>query len=269
MKKLISLLLVCLLTLSLTVPAFASVILIPDYINGQPKIVDNGNILNVSQEAELETRARGLANKYQIDVVILTEKALYGDSITEYADDYFDFAGYGLGEDFSGVLLMISVKDREWAISTCGKGIDAMTDRGQKMLMNEVQDYLSADDYYEGFSVYLDLLDEYFEAYENGEPIGSKRTIGELLFDVVIALVIGAAAGFITISVLKSKMKTVKPQRSAQTYLKHGSICLKTKEDIFLYSQTTKTIRPSSVAGSSSTHRSSSGRRHGGSRGRF
>lgn len=271
MKKLTSLLLICLLAFSLTIPAYAgSVIVLPDYTGAPPKIVDDARILTSTEEATLETQAQKLADQYQIDVVILTMDSLYGQDITEYADDYFDFGGYGLGKDHSGVLLLVSENDREWAISTCGDAIDALTDRGQEMLMDEVLEYLSADEYYEAFTVYLDLLDEYFEAWENGEPVGTGRTLFEIVFDLMIALGIGAVAGFITITIMKSGMKTVKPQRSAQSYLKYGSICLKSQNDLYLYSNTTRTIRPSSVSsGGSSTHRSSSGRRHGGSRGRF
>ena len=88
MKKLTSLLLICLLAFSLTIPAYAgSVIVIPDYAGAPPKIVDDAKILTSTEEATLETQAQKLADQYQIDVVILTMDSLYGQDITEYADD--------------------------------------------------------------------------------------------------------------------------------------------------------------------------------------
>lgn len=258
MKKLTSLFIACLLILSLAVPAFAT--------GGLPKIVDEAGILTTYEEEKLEERAQILADQYHIDVVILTVDSLNGRNITAYADDYFDYNGYGIGSNHSGVLLMLSMEYRDWAISTCGDGIKALTDYGQEQIMDDVLDYLRDDEYYEGFEAYLELLDEYFEAYEKGEPIDESRNV---LFDLLIAIGIGVLAGFITITVMKSGMKTVKPQRGAQSYVIQNSYKLRYQRDMFLYSRTSRTRKQSSSSGGSSTHRSSSGRRHGGSRGKF
>lgn len=262
MKKVISLLIVLLLTASLTVTAFAA--------GGNPKIVDNAGILTSSEETTLETMALALAIEYDMDVVILTEDSIWPKDITDYADDYFDYNGYGIGPNHSGVLLLLDMDEREWAISTCGDAIDALTDYGQEQIMDEVVEYLGDDEYYDGFRTYLDLLDEYFDAYESGEPIERKRDFFDIVFNLIVALGIGAVAGFITITAMKSGMKTAKPQRGAQSYVKDGSFKLTKQRDMFLYTNTTRTRRQSSSSGGgSSTHRSSSGRSHGGSRGRF
>lgn len=261
MKKLTSLFIACLLILNLTVPAFAA--------GGLPKIVDEAGILTTYEEEMLEERAQILADQYHIDVVILTVDSLNGKNITAYADDYFDYNGYGIGSDHSGVLLMLSMEDRDWAISTCGDGIKALTDYGQAQIMDDVLGYLGDDEYYEGFSEYLDLLDIYFEAYQNGEPIDEERDLFDIVFDIVIALGIGVLAGFITITVMKSGMKTAKPQRGAQSYVRQNTYKLRRQRDMFLYSRTSRTRKQSSSSGGSSTHRSSSGRSHGGSRGKF
>ena len=262
MKKLISLLIAFLLTLCLTVPAFAA--------GGTPKIVDNADLLSASEQATLETMALHLANEYRIDVVILTVDTTYGENITDYADDYFDNNGYGIDYDHSGVLLVISMDDREWAISTCGDAINALTDYGQEQIMDSVTQHLGNGDYYEGFELYLELLDEYFTAYENGEPIDRPRTALDTIIDLFVALAIGAVVGGVTIAIMRSGMKTARPQSGAVNYVQHGSYQLRRQRDIYLYSRTTRTRKQSSSSsGGSSTHRSSSGRSHGGSRGRF
>ena len=263
MKKYISLLIAVVLLLCLTVPAFA--------LGGNPKIVDKADLLSSSEEATLETMAENLANEYNIDVVILTVYSLDGKDITAYADDYFDYNGYGIGYNHSGVLLILSMEYRDWAISTCGDGIDALTDYGQEELMDGVLDYFGDDDYYLGFRKYLNELDYYFEAWENGEPIDIQG--GFSLMGLLFAIGIGAVAGGITTSIMQAGMKTTNPQRNAQSYLKVGSYKLTGQRDLFLYSRTTKVRKAESSSGSSrggsSTHRSSSGRSHGGSRGKF
>lgn len=261
MRKLTSLLIIFLLSASLTVTAFAS--------GGSPKIIDNADLLSESEEATLEAMANDLVSEYDMDVVILTESSIWPKDITEYADDYFDYNGYGIGSKHSGVLLLLDMDKREWAISTCGETIKALTDYGQDQIMDDVLPYLGDDAYYDGFKIYLDRLDTYFEAYQNGEPIDETRSLFNIVFDLFIALAIGAAAGGITIAVMRSGMKTVKLQRGAQSYVKQDSYKLKSQRDMFLYSRTSRTRKQSSSSGGSSTHRSSSGRSHGGSRGKF
>lgn len=259
MKKTILFLSCVVLILSLSIPAFA--------VGGSPKIVDEADLLSLSEEATLQTMALALANEYRIDVVILTIDSLNGKDITAYADDYFDNNGYGIGSEHSGVLLMLSMEYRDWAISTCGDGIDALTDYGQEQLMDDVLDYFGDDNYYEGFHKYLRELDTYFEAWENGEPIDVQT--GFSIVNLFVSLAIGIIAAGITISVMKSGMKTAKPQRNAQSYVKQNSFQLSGQRDIYLYSNTTRVRKQESSSGGSSTHRSSSGRSHGGSRGKF
>lgn len=261
MKKITSLLIVLLLLAGLSITVFAS--------GDSPKIIDNADILSSLEEAKLETMALALVDEYDMDVVILVEPSIGLETVTDYADDYFDYNDYGIGSKHSGVLLLLDMEEREWAISTCGNTIDALTDYGQDQIMDEVLEYLGNDEYYDGFRTYLELLDVHFEAYENGDPIDKPRTLFDVIFDLIVALGIGAAAGGITIGIMKSGMKTVRPQRGAQSYVKQGSFKLNKQRDMYLYSNTSRVRKQSSSSGGSSTHRSSSGRSHGGSRGRF
>jgi uncharacterized protein len=171
------------------------------------------------------------------------------------------------------VLLLLDMNSREWAISTCGNSIEALTDYGQGQIMDDVLEYLGDDEYYDGFHAYLKLLDKHFEAYENGEPIDVDTRGSSLLGSLFFSLVVGLVAGAFTVAFLRSGMKTFKPQRGAQSYVKQGSFALTKQKDTFLYTNTTRVRKQSSSSsggrGGSSTHRSSSGRSHGGSRGRF
>lgn len=268
MKKLISVMLACALAMSLCIPAFAA--------GGSPKIIDNAGLLSSSEEDRLEDMAEDLADEYDMDVVILIEESIWPNDITAYADDYFDNNGYGIGSEYSGALLLLDMDTREWTISTCGNAIDALTDYGQEKIMDDVLDYLSDGEYYDGFYAYLELLDDYFEAYEKGDPIDISSNGDEpsIVAIVIAAIFFGLVVGGITVLVMRSKMKTVKPQRGAQSYVRQGSFNLTKQKDTFLYTNTTRTRKESSSSssssrGGSSTHRSSSGRSHGGSRGRF
>lgn len=98
MKKRILLLLLCFsLLLPVTVHA------------ANPKVIDDADLLTNQETDLLESSAQSLADTYQMDVVILTVDSLGGKTSEAYADDYFDYNGYGIGDDFSGILLLVSI----------------------------------------------------------------------------------------------------------------------------------------------------------------
>ena len=89
----------------------------------------------------------------------------------------------------------------------------------------------------------------------------SKKIFTSFLTGFIIALII--------VLVMKSKLKSVKANGSAENYIKSGSMNVTESRDIFLYMNVTKTARPKESSGGSSVHSSSSGASHGGRGGSF
>lgn len=279
-RKILSLLLSLLLVLCISLPAAAA---------EQPRyIIDGAELLTSDEEQILEEKALSLRADYKMDVVILTVPSLDGSTPQNYADDYFDDYGYGYGEDYSGILLLLSMEERDWYISTSGDAIYALTDYGTQSSMEIPLSYLGDGDYYGGFCAWLDGLPAYLNSSENGTPIDgyadysgdyyhadNEETVyyGETSSpSIFLSLVIGVAAAAIVIVCMRFSMNTKRPQSGASNYLDEGSYHLYTRQDIFLYSNVSKVARPkenSSSGGGSSVHRSSSGRRHGGGGGKF
>ncbi|MEE0524952.1 MAG: TPM domain-containing protein, partial [Faecalibacterium prausnitzii] len=77
----------------------------------------------------------------------------------------------------------------------------------------------------------------------------------------------------IVTGVMKSRLKSVAPQRDATSYVRQGSMKLTNQRDLYLYREIHRTERPketdSGSSGGSSTHTSSSGSTHGGGGGSF
>lgn len=259
-----------------------------------PRIVDEAGLLSGEEAGILETRAGEISEKYGMDVVILTVYSLDGQDSESYADDYYDSHGYGLGGDSSGVLLLLSMEYRDWAISTCGEAIYALTDYGIQDVFSQIAPYLSEDEYYDAFSAYLDALEPYFDAYAQGSPIDGKAPAYDgpgsyhpgtqeetvyapekapVLRFLLVGLAVGAAAGGVTVAVMAGQMNTAKPQRGAANYVQPGSYQLYENQTIFLHSHVTRTARAESSGGGSgggsSTHHSSGGQSHGGGHGKF
>lgn len=239
-----------------------------------PRVVDEADLLSDSEEKELAGKIEDLTDKYNFDIVIVTADTINGETPMAYADDYYDYNGYGAGADNDGILLLLSMEDRDWWISTTGYGIDAFTDYGIDVIGDEIVPDLSNGDYYSAFTEFIDLTDDFLAEAEKGNPydIDHKyKTFSDYIIAVGIGLFIGLIIAVISVLVMKSKMKTVAMQNNANNYAVNNSLRLDRSNDIFIYRNVTKTRRPepSSSGGGSSIHTGSSGTSHGGGGGKF
>lgn len=254
-----------------------------------PLVVDDAQILTTEEEHLLASKAAQLQQEYQMDVVILTLPSLDGTSAQTYAEDFFDYNGYGSDDERSGTVFLLAMEEREWYIDTSGNAIYALTDYALLEQEERILPYLRSGEYYDAFDAWLDSLDEYFSAYENGAPVddyvpeedryhGHSETVyyeDEPSVNWMVSVIVGLAAGAITVGVMYATMNTRRRQHSAEEYLKDNSYNLRVHRDVFLYSQVSKTRRETnsgsggSRGGGSSVHRSSSGRSHGGRGGKF
>jgi len=236
-----------------------------------PRLVDSAGLLTEEQAVKLTEKLDEISERQNFDVVIITVDSLDGYTSTEYADDAFDYNGFGMGANYDGILLLISMEERGWAISTHGYGITAFTDAGQKYMVDSFIGHLSDGDFYEGFDKFADLADSFITQAKTGAPYDANNLPKKPMSPVWIPISIlgGALIGAIITGVMKSSLKSVSKQRVAGNYLVSTVMSPYSSKDLYLYSVVTRTEKPKESEGGSSTHISSSGRTHGGSSGKF
>ena len=241
---------------------------------GKKSVIDDAELIKASDEKELDKKIKNI-QKDKFDVVILTVKSLDGKSAQDYADDYYDNNDYGLDNEKSGVLFLVSKGDRKYHISTKGAGIKAFTDYGIGRIKEEIKPYLSDGDYFDACDEFLNITKDFVKAYKDGTPYDTDNPYNEEIDYVileVIALVIAFVIALISVGIMRLRMNTAKPKGTAMEYIKKGSFKLTSEKDIFMYSTVTKTAKPKdndNSAGGSTTHVSSSGSEHGGGGGSF
>ncbi len=218
-------------------------------------IVDIG-ILNSSEKAQLTERATAIADEYSITICLLTVESLDGKNALSCAENFYDFNLLNMTEG-NGILLLVAVEDREWAVVTNGQTHSVITDSEIDIIMEDVLDKLSYGNYYEAFDLFLTGVEEEYIA-EVSAP----------LTQFFISLVIGSLAGGITLLVMRSGMKTAKHQYGAGNYMVESSYDLFQCRDIYLYSHTTKVRKPENNSSGGGGRSRSSGSR-GGRSGRF
>jgi len=255
------------------------------------RVVDNADLLTDDEEADLRARIGEFTAEHGMDFVIVTVDGTGADSITEFADDFYDYNGYGVGPENDGALFALDMGERDWWLSTTGSAISAYTDYGIESIGEEVVPYLSDGDYYNGFVRLIDVCCDYADSFEEGSPVddyggyndgnGSGYVVerSERPFSIVpylICLGVGLIAALVVTSGMKAKMKTAVAQKRASQYMLRDSLDMLASEDTFLYTHTSRTARNTDSGsrsggsgGGSSVHIGSSGASHGGGGGQF
>ena len=270
-KKIWTVLFALVLCLCVTVPTFAEGT--AGFAGDKDRVVDDANLLSGSEEAALREKLREIRVRQKMDIVIVTAKTLDGATPASYADDTYDYNGYGYGSNRDGLLLLISMEDRDWYISTTGYGITAFTDAGIQYIGNKIKEHLSEGDYAAAFNTFADLCDDFISKARTESPYDSGNMPKEPLKRgwILVAIIVGFVLSFITVGKMKGKLKTVRFQPAAKSYMKEDSINITENRDMFLYNTVTRTAKPkkSDSDSGSSTHTSSSGSTHGGGGGKF
>lgn len=257
------------------------------------RVVDEADLLTDGEENDLAAQLDEISERLQFDVAVVTVNSTNGQDIIDFTDDYYDYNGYGLGEDYDGAMLMIDMGAREFYISTCGYGITALGDDELSYISDQFLNGLSDGDYYDAFCTFASLCDDFVTAESGGsvsasvsdfysDPNGYSSggsTDGFKITGVIVMLVICLALGFlfagIPMSRMKRQMKPVMLKAEARDYLKPDSRKITKSRDAFLYHTITRVPKPkqdSDHNGGSfggGVHMGSSGRSHGGMGGRF
>lgn len=272
-----------------------------------PRLVDDAYLLSEYEAEMLLEKLDEISEQEQVDVVVVTVNSLDGKTSTEYADDFYDYNGYGMGDNDDGILLLVSMGDRDLATSTHGSAINIFSDYTQNYIIDQFIEDLGAGNYSIAFNTFADLCREQIISSRtvNNAPVlpavpdisgdyagdyddeptherGLFRTIQAFFIRAVymfpsymtlVVILMGAIIAFIITGIMRSKLKSVRMQSTASNYVINNSLNITDSRDSFLYSSISKVKiqKPSSSSssGGSSTHRSSSGRSHGGTSRKF
>ncbi len=239
------------------------------------RLVDDAGLLDLGDFQVITEELDEVSEKWQFDVVIVTVNSLDGKTAEAYADDYYDYNGYGYGDDKDGILFLVAMDDREWHISTTGYGITAFTDDGIDYMGDQLVSELSDEEYKWVFDRYVSLCDQYLEAAENGEPYGDGHYPLNLFSwgRVFLSLLVGFVLAIFWGNGKAALLKSVKKQEEASHYKTAEGLKLTNKQDRLIGQHVTSHVIEKDSGGSggggSSTHTSSSGTSHGGGGGHF
>ncbi|MBR2417675.1 MAG: TPM domain-containing protein, partial [Clostridia bacterium] len=215
-------------------------------------VEDYADVLTDTEEAELLTKLESLGEANDIEVGVVTVDSYEGKDPQAFADDFYDYNGYGYGENDDGFIVVFNTGEsdgnRNIAISTHGKGIDLLTDMEIDVIIEMMINPIKNGDFAGAF-------DNFVAECENAIDSGIS------IIWIPVSILIGFGLAFLIVKIQASKLKTVVQKADAADYV--GNVMLTAQYDNFMYKNVTSSPKAKSSSGGS-THTSSSGRTHGG-----
>ena len=268
-------------------------------VSGQPRVFDQAGLFSETEIIQLEEKIAQCRKSTKMDVVIVSAYADGERSAEEYADDYYDYGGFGVGKKASGVLLLYYMDGPgqpggECYISTAGTMINMLTDERIESILDDVYGDLGNRDFAGATEHFLEDVKAYVkEGVESGQYTYDRDT-GEIvryhsirLYEVAIAMVIaGILAGSVCLDIKKRyamKQSSREVSNSLQAYRAECAFHFSVAGDKMVNKYVRSVPIPrntssggggrghsgSSSAGRSTIHTSSSGSSHGGGGRRF
>jgi uncharacterized protein len=225
-----------------------AIALAPAAFAAEPLLVDDeAGILTDSQWERLTFRAIEIRERHQCDVaIVIIDEMTDDDGAYEWARFIFEEFDYGYSEDKIGLLLFLSMAERDYAMIAYGFGNTAFTDHGKDVMLDRhILPLLADNKYYEAFNAYLDKADEYLAMARAGTPFDTDTDTAmsreDFLYRLAAVVILPLLLAIVLCEMWKKQMKTAVAATTAHNYIPANGFKLTGQADMFLYKTQTRT----------------------------
>ncbi len=199
-------------------------------------VTDETGILENSQKTKLNDKAKEISLKYNcgVYIIVLQDYLSYLDNptgavIKDTAEKFYFEDSMGMGKDKSGIMLMLSMSDRDYILYAHGYGNTAFTDYGKNYLADSFLGELGNDNWYKGFDIYLNTCNRMLESAYKGRPVDvNSKLISPYakIVGIIACVILGFITAFIVKNILLNQLKSVAKNREANQYIADGGLKL-------------------------------------------
>ncbi len=213
-------------------------------------VTDTAGLLSREELDALSEHAARLEENYHFGIYIITldDMTGYGDDDIEDAAEriYLDNA-LGVGEDRSGLLLLLSMKDRSWALYAFGYGNTAFTDYGKEYLSGRFLDDFREDSWYDGLTDFQKTCEEMLESAQKGEAVDVNRPPDPphaRVYGILVCVLLGVLIAALITFLLKRQLRSVAKGTQAEAFVSAGGLELSRRQDQYTHTTQTRIYDP-------------------------
>lgn len=234
-------------------------------------VLDKAGLLSAEDLSDLERNAGNIAATYDFGVYILTVDDFHNYTAAYdregAAEEIYLNNDLGVGPDRDGMILMLSMEERDWAMFAFGYGNTAFTDYGKQYLADAFLDDFADNNWYDGFNDYLIRFNQMMEQSVNGTPV-DVNTMPVPKISIFIGIVACIALGILIASgitgILAGQMKSVYAGDEAFEFIDKEGLRLSHKSDQYLHTTRTRVYDPPQQSSGGTSVGSSGGSSAGG-----
>ncbi len=265
----------------------------PCCAHASEQVIDQIGLFSIDDIEAMNALINRIEAEHQVDIVVLATRDTPYDSsesmyrIRNYADDFYDQGGYGMGPDNSGMLILLDMHNRCMWLSTGGVMIEYINDMREEDILDHAYGYLGMGQYGTAMIAALQRTEQLMEKGRAEGTFLYDEATGDRLSGIynaltsaetALAAVAGLAAGALVLGVATSSYN-LKGSTYRYDLSGNSSLTLTQDEETYLRQSVSRTARHQSTgshgsgdgmrSGGSGVHRSSGGVRHGGGGRRF
>ena len=256
-KKIISMIIIACLAVCLSVTALAE----SDF----GYVSDSAYILSDNNSAELAARTTAISQKYNCDVYIVTIPDIsefgYYD-IYSFGEAVFDQYHCGSDYDGSGIMLILNMCERGYALVTSGEYAKyAFSDYAKDSIAGNFVPLFAENDWYGGLVSFVNDCEYVLEQAANGTPINKEgyrsdaESTSVTLGKIAICIGLPCIIALIVCLVFKMQMRSVFTAEEASRYIAEKGVDLRISSDVYTHTtERRELVEPSdSESGSGSS----------------
>lgn len=214
-------------------------------------VYDEAGILTADEISQLEAQADEVEQTRGFSVNIVTVEdykaistvSVFDAAVAKYKELSLD------GSDGSGIVLMLSMKERDYSVAVNGdRGNYAFNREGRALLTGFFLDDFADNEWYKGFSDYIKWCGVYVAAADAGHPFSDDNPpedATDLLLEIAMgiggSLVAAAVLTALVMAALMRRMRSVEPASNASAYVS-GQLQLDDRRDVFTHTTTVREV---------------------------
>lgn len=227
-------------------------------------IYDVAGLLSADEAAALEQSAQQVSERYGCGVYVVTvddyQNYYEASDIEQFAERAFTDLSLGLGAERDGILLALSMEDRDYDLCAHGDLANyAFTDYGKGALAERwFLDAFGQDEWAAGIQRYLDGCKAFLQQAADGEPL-DRGNDPERLADIrilkgITVVLVPLLTALVVCLILRGKMKTARAQTHANAYIPADGVRMREQTDRFLTVTQTRVKVTSEKSGGTSVN---------------
>lgn len=198
-----------------------------DLADGKTRVFDEAGLFSEAEKSSMEEEIASMRKDMNMDVVIVTTDDAEGKSAEKYCEDFYINGNFGTGKDYSGVIFLIDMDNRELYIAPVGTMNRFLTDKRWNEILDNAYEGALNGDYAASAEAFLAGVRQYYAAGIPGGQYNYDRDTGKISIyrsitrlEALAALTVALLAAIGPCIGIMNRYAMKKERKQAGNYLK-------------------------------------------------